>query len=166
MKKTAFANSWRIQADKEVKLQKATNIQQDPAFWLFAVSQLSHDASLHRTWTLQNLSTDSNRSIATLASTTLPKSASQSVVDRLMKVSSTFSFKVRKMHLHPRLSFIYFFIVPCSYSNMLLLCVWFMTGIGCSDQRWKQTCGGDSRQRHSVRELKANFGGVWEEVGD
>lgn len=128
------------------------------------------------TGTAQNLDpaepehTDSNRiALPRGASTTLPKSASQSVVDRLMKVISAFSFKVRNMHLHPRLSFIYcFYVVPCSYSNMLLLCVWFMTGIGCSDRRYpgKQTCGGDSGRRHSARELKANFGGVWEEVGD
>lgn len=51
---------------------------------------------------LENLVTDSNRSIATLAITTLLKTGSESSIDRLMKQISSFmseisdEFKVRK----------------------------------------------------------------------
>lgn len=52
---------------------------------------------------LENLITDSNRSIATLAITTLLKTGSESSVDRLMKQISSFvseisdEFKVRQL---------------------------------------------------------------------
>lgn len=59
---------------------------------------------------LENLITDSNRSIATLAITTLLKTGSESSVDRLMKQISSFvseisdEFKVSKMSLQSVLS--------------------------------------------------------------
>lgn len=64
---------------------------------------------------LENLITDSNRSIATLAITTLLKTGSESSVDRLMKQISSFvseisdEFKVR----HFFFSFISFLLSGC-----------------------------------------------------
>lgn len=55
---------------------------------------------------LENLITDSNRSIATLAITTLLKTGSESSVDRLMKQISSFvseisdEFKVIILHVY------------------------------------------------------------------
>lgn len=62
---------------------------------------------------LENLITDSNRSIATLAITTLLKTGSESSVDRLMKQISSFvseisdEFKVRQLVELSFLSFMY-----------------------------------------------------------
>lgn len=71
---------------------------------------------------LENLITDSNRSIATLAITTLLKTGSESSVDRLMKQISSFvseisdEFKVEETSLQPALLH---FDGPNLYLNVL-----------------------------------------------
>lgn len=68
---------------------------------------------------LENLITDSNRSIATLAITTLLKTGSESSVDRLMKQISSFvseisdEFKVRRRMC---------FSLMCCFSSMICSC--------------------------------------------
>lgn len=74
---------------------------------------------------LENLITDSNRSIATLAITTLLKTGSESSVDRLMKQISTFvseisdEFKVREK---PESKFKKIYIFRrCTSDNIILI---------------------------------------------
>lgn len=78
-------------------------------FWCLPVHQVSmkHPSAVTAcNLDLENLITDSNRSIATLAITTLLKTGSESSVDRLMKQISSFvseisdEFKVSRICLH------------------------------------------------------------------
>lgn len=88
---------------------------------------------------LENLITDSNRSIATLAITTLLKTGSESSVDRLMKQISSFvseisdEFKVSKMSLQSVLSIlmVLVYIYLCS-KTVPVWCVQFLSGGGCA----------------------------------
>lgn len=72
---------------------------------------------------LENLITDTNRSIATLAITTLLKTGAESSVDRLMKQIASFvceisdEFKIVVVQVNNSIIVVYYFSLICALSS-------------------------------------------------